>query len=379
MFRSALLTTLAVGFTEAAQSLNEAGHCASDNNIFEVKVDIFAGNTGYFDFGACGRMPTLAMVANEIYTFQQFDATNWYHPLGFAYEPDGALAMVDELEPGVVPPNGDASCLPESCQSPQYQLDGVNLGLGGEDFGLDEYEGNYFSGGRDDFLDAGDFSVDVQIDDAATTEFFYFCHIHIGMSGRVVVYDDSETPRVTANPVEIPYTYDFDVGSGIDSFDEGCGTFNTSQFRDFCPQVFLCDDNEEITNPTSVDECFIAIDCAMHEEMRVNRNDDPMVTFINQMIPHHRNAVNMAKIMLTENPASMQWPTAYGDAGEMETMMWEIINNQNAQITLMQNWLRDNNFPRHASCFLPDEPNSAPKVGALGTAAGLFTVPFIAN
>jgi len=368
------------GLASAATMLNDQGHCATDNGIFTVTLDIYAGDTGYYNFGEdCGLMPTLAIVEGVNYTLQQFDPTNWYHPIGLAYAPDGALSLNDELELGVVPPGSSSTCDDDnSCQSPNYVLDGMSLRSDPNDsgdFGLDEYEGNYFSGGRDDFLDAGEFAVEIIITDAATTEFFYFCHIHIGMTGRAVVYSDASTPKVTADPIAIGYEYDFNVDGGISEFDANCGTFNVSQFTDVCSQTFLCSDNEPIASPSSIDECFTAIDCAMHEEMRVNVNSDAVVTFVNQMIPHHRNAVNMAKIILKAYPESLQLPTAYGDAGELETMVWEIINGQNAQITLMQNWLRDNSQPTHDWCTWEDEMDSASTVslGAM-TLAGLFVV-----
>jgi len=385
-------TQLTFGLASAATFLNDQGHCATDNGIFEVTMDIFAGDTGYYHFGEeCGLMPTLAIVEGVNYTLQQFDATNWYHPIGLAYGPDGALSMNDELELGVVPPGSVAveenSCDSDNtCQSPNYVLNGADLRSDPDDtgdFGLDEYEGNYFSGGRDDFLDAGEFAVEVTITDAITTEFFYFCHIHIGMTGRAVVYSDADTPKVTESPTEIPYEYDFNVDGGISEFDTGCGTFNVSQFTDTCSQTFLCSDNEPIASPSSVDECFSAINCAMHEEMRVNVNTDSIVTFVNQMIPHHRNAVNMAKIVLKEYPDSLQLPTGYGDAGELETMVWEIINGQNAQITLMQNWLRDNEQPTHDWCTWEDEDMAADSAsttsfGAMAM-AGLVAVQQMLN
>lgn len=37
----------------------------------------------------------------ETYEFDQLDSSNWYHPLGFAYYPDGAHDDVDELEAAV--------------------------------------------------------------------------------------------------------------------------------------------------------------------------------------------------------------------------------------------------------------------------------------
>ena len=37
----------------------------------------------------------------QTYVFDQQDDSNWFHPLGFAYFPDGAHEGVDELEEGV--------------------------------------------------------------------------------------------------------------------------------------------------------------------------------------------------------------------------------------------------------------------------------------
>jgi hypothetical protein len=355
-----------------AATLNSNNHCESDNDEFVFSVNIFAGDTGYYEVAGCGLMPTLAIKQGTTYSFNQADETNWYHPLGFAYAPDGALSANDELEKVVAAPGGaDAGCAAtQSCQAPNYKLDGAALRsdpLDPEDFGLDEYEGNYFSGGRGDWIDAGTFTVDVEITDTATTEFFYFCHIHSGMTGRAVVYEpDGSAPKTTASPVEIPYTYDFDNADAYSTFDQNCGTYNTSAYSgaEACPyNVFICNDGADGTTASDFATCMSAIDCAMQEEMRINLGDDPLVTFIHQMIPHHRNAVNMAKILIKENPSSLQLATSYGDAGDMETLMWEIVNQQNAQISLMENWLRDNNYPANAACDyeppLPDQSDAS--------------------
>lgn len=37
----------------------------------------------------------------QTYVFDQTESSNWYHPLGFAYFPDGAHEGVDELEEGI--------------------------------------------------------------------------------------------------------------------------------------------------------------------------------------------------------------------------------------------------------------------------------------
>jgi hypothetical protein len=82
--------------------------------------------------------------------------SNWYHPLGFAYFPDGAHDGVDELEPGIGL-GTDTSCVGRlSCPAPMYFLDGNYLGnysniaavapvtAGEGDFGLDAYEPLFF-------------------------------------------------------------------------------------------------------------------------------------------------------------------------------------------------------------------------------------------
>jgi len=78
------------------------------------------------------------------------------------------------------------------------------------------------------------------------------------------------------------------------------------------------------------------MDCAMHTEMRVNTHEsDPLTTFMHQMIPHHQNAVNMAKAILKKVPLN-----ANNDAeGELGDLFWSIVNEQNMQIMQMKHWL----------------------------------------
>jgi len=70
---------------------------------FNVKVNLFAGELGYFSMDQCGEEanPTLGIEKGATYYFSQEDESNYYHPLGLAYYPDGAHDGVDELEPGV--------------------------------------------------------------------------------------------------------------------------------------------------------------------------------------------------------------------------------------------------------------------------------------
>jgi hypothetical protein len=70
------------------------GECTGSGDekvcVFRVSLDIFASETGYFKFNDCdGVQPTLGMLPNVTYVFEQTDKTNWFHPMGFAYGADG--------------------------------------------------------------------------------------------------------------------------------------------------------------------------------------------------------------------------------------------------------------------------------------------------
>ena len=83
-------------------------------------------------------------------------------------------------------------------------------------------------------------------------------------------------------------------------------------------------------------------------------NSDPIVTFIHQMIPHHQNAVNMAKALLKTNTLD----ASDEDDREMEHMMWAIINGQNFQIHQMQDYLAAKSYAESDIC--EDSPSMAP-------------------
>merc|ERR1711937_1011123 len=60
----------------------------NENNEFVFKVNLWEYQ--YEVEGCEGVAPTLEIKRGVEYTFVQKDATNWYHPLGLAYYPDGA-------------------------------------------------------------------------------------------------------------------------------------------------------------------------------------------------------------------------------------------------------------------------------------------------
>ena len=91
----ALLAALA-----SARRLADA--CTPSNTTLCMTLDVFASETGYYNFATyTGSSPDIAVTIGQTYTFDQSDPTNWYHPVGFAYEPDGAHGSTwggDELD-----------------------------------------------------------------------------------------------------------------------------------------------------------------------------------------------------------------------------------------------------------------------------------------
>jgi hypothetical protein len=168
---------------------------ASGNEIckFTAVVDMFASELGYYTFEECGSTPnpTLGVELGKTYQFIQKDPSNHYHPLGFAYYPDGAHAGLDELEPSIVPPGSSADCSANlSCPSPMYHVNDNYLGTypnfdaenSGMDhfahFGLEEYE-SMFQHPITEWIEYGTFSAYLKIDNEAdyVKDIFYFCHV----------------------------------------------------------------------------------------------------------------------------------------------------------------------------------------------------------
>jgi hypothetical protein len=151
------------------------------------------------------------------FSLLSFDCS--YHPLGFAYFPDGAHSGVDELEPGIAPPGSSSKCADDmSCPAPMYYIGDVYKGsysnnpdlipgtTDDDNFGLDDYEplffhplpGKYcvqwkrsdaivpllsplkstFIFPSSEWIGYGEFSVYLKFDDMDfSNDIFYFCHV----------------------------------------------------------------------------------------------------------------------------------------------------------------------------------------------------------
>ena len=138
--------------------------------------------------------PTLGLEIGVTHTFLQSQYKNYFHPLGFAYFADGAHDDVDELEPGIPPPDSNSDCDESlSCPAPMYFSDGEYLGTysndpdilspteGEDNFGLDDYEPRFFYPFTE-WLEQGDFHVNLRFDQVYDKDIFYFCHVRVWSS-----------------------------------------------------------------------------------------------------------------------------------------------------------------------------------------------------
>ena len=115
----------------------------------------------------------------------------------------------------------------------------------------------------------------------------------------------------------------------------------------------------------------------------VKNVEDETALFIHQMIPHHQNAVNMAKALIKTN--TIQCDDLTNDDNPdcaMEIILREIINNQNAQIKTMRWILESKSFPQENDCanYVVQSSSSrtnGSKVYVLLTSV-LAMIPFIA-
>merc|ERR1719420_1456010 len=301
------------------------------------------------------------------YIFDQSDASNWYHPLGMAYFPDGAHAGVDELEPGITQTTGDACTADNTCQAPRYFKDAIFAGgtyptAGNDgDFGLDNYEPEFFIP-KGDWL-ATKYKVELTITDTAyATDMFYFCHIHAGMSGIIKIADATTgavvSTKTTATTLptdyyKCPTTYDKSCGSyGIDAFQESKGACGAEHF--------VCVNNAEATHASgSFGDCLSSMDCAMDYNMKTTLDSNDVVSFMWQMIPHHENAVNMAKLLMKQNALTRRKLRGEGrrlddDGGcadcAIDDMLWDIVSVQSHQILTMKDWLAANSKAESGTC-----------------------------
>jgi len=203
-----------------------------------------------------------------------------------------------------------------------------------DNFGLDDYEPEFFYPLLD-WLGAN-YSIALLYpeDNDYEDDFFYFCHIHEFMTGRIKFIDSNGDPL---NPVNTPIIpYDYQVPS---AYDQTCGTFGLEEFQlpnNECPKKFVC--NQPGGAVGQFADCVDSMNCAMLVGMTTNVNDNNAIALFNhQMIPHHENAVNMCKALLKSGEADCDdLEDEEDEACVINVICQEIINTQNAQIQTMR-------------------------------------------
>jgi hypothetical protein len=132
------------------------------------------------------------------------------------------------------------------------------------------------------------------------TNFFFKLYlreqIHQFMAGRIKLLKGG----VPVSSVDVPvFEYEYDEPG---EFDSGCGTFGLDPYvlpHPECLSRFVCTDGSVESSAALFASCIDAMNCAMMVGMTTGyESNDPIALFIHQMVPHHENAVNMAKVCI---------------------------------------------------------------------------------
>lgn len=346
------------------------GNCTIDSSgmkscRFTTVVDFFASEWGYYGFKECGNMtnPTLAVEAGATYYFDQTDSTNWYNPIGFSYFPDGFHEDVDELDPVIPPPGTASSCNNDaSCPAAMYLIDDAYLGdysnnptispvtNNRDNHGLEEYMAPFFLPYSDWSLSNYTATLFLDVSVRYMTDIFYFSKNHNKMSGRIKVMAGGM--NVTGSPIP-PMDYDYVEHSDYDS---ECGTTDISETQlpmKNCPDRFVC--NVPEGNPDLVEYagCYESMNCKMVLGMTTKtRAKSEIALFIHQMIPHHQNAINMAKTLWKSDYLQCDDEDEESDDCVMQQLLHDIIAKQNRQVQEMEKVLYNKNLPDNEYCDL---------------------------
>jgi uncharacterized protein (DUF305 family) len=174
-------------------------------------------------------------------------------------------------------------------------------------------------------------------------------------------------------------------------FDQQCGTYGLDAFQlpnPVCPDRFVCGAEEQDEELQAFADCIDAMDCHMLSGMTTGvKASNEAALFIHQMIPHHQNAVNMAKALLKSGKVVCDDLTNE-DSQDciLERILREIVNGQNHQIQLMNAYLEAKEYLATDNCVVEVETlgSSEEQIRVdLGTAcdytilakSGISTVP----
>jgi uncharacterized protein (DUF305 family) len=194
--------------------------------------------------------------------------------------------------------------------------------------------------------------------------------IHHFMAGRIKLLKNGLPINENDMPA-LGYSYDTPG-----PFDQKCGTYGLDAFQlpnPVCPDKFVCGVEDQDEELQSFADCIDAMDCHMLSGMTTGvMASDEAALFIHQMIPHHQNAVNMAKTLLkSEKVVCADLTDEDSQDCILERILREIINGQNHQIQLMNGYLKAKAYPATDNCVVEVETvaSSGQQIGSATAAA----------
>lgn len=171
------------------------------------------------------------------------------------------------------------------------------------------------------------------------------------MSGRIKLFKDGVSVSSSDDP---PLGYEYDIPG---TFDKTCGTYGLDAFQlphPECPEKFVCVEDDTDQGLADFSACIDAMNCHMLAGMTTGvKAMSEAVLFVHQMVPHHQNAVNMAKTLLIRGSVTC---TDYTNEDDqvciLNRLLRDIVNTQNHQIQQMRDYLDAFDQPQTDNCII---------------------------
>jgi len=202
----------------------------------------------------------------------------------------------------------------------------------------------------------GPFETGLNFDIPYEKDIFYSSFTRQAMTGRIKLIDTKGEKMNTGEDAPL-LSYEYDVVKG--QHDLECGTFGTAQFQlpnDQCPSTFVCNQDFYQESETNFVRCINSMNCALLDGMTANYNlaghvdeleyMNDILLFVRQMIPHHQNAINMAKAILKSGEGACKACPGYDECSSipvgclLEPIAYSIINTRSRQIEYMKDFLK---------------------------------------
>ena len=173
------------------------------------------------------------------------------------------------------------------------------------------------------------------------------------MTGRIKLLKNGVPVQSTIfNLPEIPYEYD-----SPSDYDRACGTLGLEDYQlpnVQCPDRFVCGAGQAADADLALfSDCIDSMNCKMLADMTTGVSAESEVAlFMHQMIPHHENAINMAKSLIASG--DLDSCTDYLDEEDPKCLMFgiaiSIVNGQNFQVQQMRGLLERMGYPETDDC-----------------------------